>query len=165
VGAKVMSGRRQNFPWVMRCRFGRSCRACRFIILNCITVVADSFAGARDGVDDHGDGGRLRDGEIAVWRVAIDSRRLLCHDWPDRKPDNINIMLGKAGRSRWLGIRGISAVWRVIRSTIQWRRSGKSKGGGGWHHPCSPWGKLAKGGKSRRKKKYSDSMILERRKK
>jgi large subunit ribosomal protein L2 len=42
---------------------------------------------------------------------------------------------------------------------------GKSKGGGGWHHPCSPWGKLAKGGHTRRKKKYSNAMILERRKK
>jgi large subunit ribosomal protein L2 len=42
---------------------------------------------------------------------------------------------------------------------------GKSKGGGGWHHPVSPWGKLAKGGKTRRRKKYSNGMIVERRKK
>jgi large subunit ribosomal protein L2 len=42
---------------------------------------------------------------------------------------------------------------------------GKSKGGGGWHHPESPWGKLAKGGKTRRQKKYSNSLILQRRKK
>ena len=81
-------------------------------------------------------------------------------------PDNINIMLGKAGRSRWLGIRGISRG--MCRNPVDHPMGGgqgKSKGGGGWHHPVSPWGKLAKGGKSRRKRKYSDSMILERRKK
>jgi len=81
-------------------------------------------------------------------------------------PDHINIMLGKAGRSRWLGIRGISRG--MARNPVDHPMGGgqgKSKGGGGWHHPVSPWGKLAKGGKSRRKKKYSNSMILERRKK
>jgi large subunit ribosomal protein L2 len=81
-------------------------------------------------------------------------------------PDHINVSLGKAGRSRWLGIRGISRG--MCRNPVDHPMGGgqgKSKGGGGWHHPCSPWGKLAKGGKSRRKKKYSDSMILERRKK
>jgi large subunit ribosomal protein L2 len=81
-------------------------------------------------------------------------------------PDHINISLGKAGRSRWLGIRGISRG--MCRNPVDHPMGGgqgKSKGGGGWHHPCSPWGKLAKGGKSRRKKKYSNSMILERRKK
>ena len=81
-------------------------------------------------------------------------------------PDNINIMLGKAGRSRWLGIRGISRG--MCRNPVDHPMGGgqgKSKGGGGWHHPVSPWGKLAKGGKSRRKKKYSNSMILERRRK
>jgi large subunit ribosomal protein L2 len=81
-------------------------------------------------------------------------------------PDHMNVSLGKAGRSRWLGIRGISRG--MARNPVDHPMGGgqgKSKGGGGWHHPCSPWGKLAKGGKSRRKKKYSDSMILERRKK
>lgn len=80
--------------------------------------------------------------------------------------DHINISLGKAGRNRWLGRRGISRG--MARNPVDHPMGGgqgKSKGGGGWHHPMSPWGKLAKGGKSRRKKKYSNSMILERRKK
>ena len=80
--------------------------------------------------------------------------------------DHINIMLGKAGRNRWLGRRGISRG--MARNPVDHPMGGgqgKSKGGGGWHHPVSPWGKLAKGGKSRRKKKYSNSLILERRKK
>ncbi|MCG3149885.1 MAG: 50S ribosomal protein L2 [Verrucomicrobiae bacterium] len=81
-------------------------------------------------------------------------------------PDNMNVMLGKAGRSRWLGIRGISRG--MCRNPVDHPMGGgqgKSKGGGGWHHPVSPWGKLAKGGKSRRKKKYSNAFIVERRKK
>jgi large subunit ribosomal protein L2 len=80
--------------------------------------------------------------------------------------DHINIMLGKAGRSRWLGIRGISRG--VARNPVDHPMgggAGKSKSGGGWHHPCSPWGKLAKGGRTRRRNKYSNAMILERRKK
>ena len=80
--------------------------------------------------------------------------------------DHINVSLGKAGRSRWLGIRGISRG--MCRNPVDHPMGGgqgKSKGGGGWHHPCSPWGKLAKGGKTRRRKKYSNWMILERRKK
>ena len=80
--------------------------------------------------------------------------------------DHMNIMLGKAGRNRWLGRRGISRG--MARNPVDHPMGGgqgKSKGGGGWHHPVSPWGKLAKGGKSRRRKKYSNSLILERRKK
>jgi large subunit ribosomal protein L2 len=42
---------------------------------------------------------------------------------------------------------------------------GKSKGGGGRHHPVSPWGQLAKGFKTRSKHKPSDRFILERHKK
>ena len=80
--------------------------------------------------------------------------------------DHINVSLGKAGRSRWLGIRPITRG--MARNPVDHPMGGgqgKSKGGGGWHHPVSPWGRLAKGGKTRRKKKYSDSFILERRKK
>ena len=80
--------------------------------------------------------------------------------------DHMNISLGKAGRHRWLGRRGITRG--MARNPIDHPMGGgqgKSKGGGGWHHPVSPWGKLAKGGTTRRKKKHSNSMILERRKK
>ena len=80
--------------------------------------------------------------------------------------DHMNVSLGKAGRNRWLGRRGITRG--MARNPIDHPMGGgqgKSKGGGGWHHPVSPWGKLAKGGMTRRKKKHSNSMILERRKK
>ncbi len=80
--------------------------------------------------------------------------------------DHMNVSLGKAGRSRWLGIRPITRG--MARNPVDHPMGGgqgKSKGGGGWHHPESPWGKLAKGGKTRRKKKYSNAFILQRRKK
>ena len=38
---------------------------------------------------------------------------------------------------------------------------GKSKGGGGRHHPVSPWGQLAKGFKTRAKHKPSDRFIMQ----
>jgi large subunit ribosomal protein L2 len=80
--------------------------------------------------------------------------------------DNMNVSLGKAGRSRWLGIRPITRG--MARNPVDHPMGGgqgKSKGGGGWHHPESPWGKLAKGGKTRKRKKYSNPFILQRRKK
>lgn len=80
--------------------------------------------------------------------------------------DNMNVSLGKAGRSRWLGIRPITRG--MARNPVDHPMGGgqgKSKGGGGWHHPESPWGKLAKGGKTRKRKKYSNAFILQRRKK
>ncbi len=79
--------------------------------------------------------------------------------------DHIKVSLGKAGRHRWLGRRPITRG--MARNPVDHPMGGgqgKSKGGGGWHHPVSPWGKLAKGGKSRRKKKYSNAFILQRRK-
>ena len=81
-------------------------------------------------------------------------------------PDHINVSLGKAGRTRWLGRRGITRG--IARNPVDHPMGGgqgKSKSGGGWQVPVSPWGKLAKGGKSRRKKKYSNRFILQRRKK
>jgi large subunit ribosomal protein L2 len=79
--------------------------------------------------------------------------------------DHMNISSGKAGRSRWLGrrphVRGMSM--NPIDHPMGGGQ-GKSKGGGGRHHPVSPWGQLAKGFKTRRKHKPSDSFIVERRK-
>lgn len=98
--------------------------------------------------------------------VRLINRECYCTIGQIGNTDHINIMLGKAGRNRWLGRRGISRG--MARNPVDHPMGGgqgKSKGGGGWHHPVSPWGKLAKGGKTRRKKKYSNSLILERRKK
>jgi large subunit ribosomal protein L2 len=76
------------------------------------------------------------------------------------------ISYGKAGKSRHMGWR--PRVRGMVMNPIDHPMGGgqgKSKGGGGWHHPCSPWGQAAKGLKTRRKHKPTDKFILERRKK
>jgi large subunit ribosomal protein L2 len=79
--------------------------------------------------------------------------------------DHMNVSSGKAGRGRWLGrrphVRGMSM--NPVDHPMGGGQ-GKSKGGGGRHHPVSPWGQLAKGFKTRRRHKPSDSLIIERRK-
>ncbi|MCK6500122.1 MAG: 50S ribosomal protein L2, partial [Nitrospira sp.] len=75
-----------------------------------------------------------------------------------------NILLGKAGRSRWLGKRPITRG--MARNPIDHPNGGgqgKSKGGGGWQQVTSPWGILAKGFKTRKKFKPSDRFIVQRR--
>jgi large subunit ribosomal protein L2 len=80
--------------------------------------------------------------------------------------EHMNVSGGKAGRSRWLGIR--PTVRGMVMNPIDHPMgggNGKSKGGGGRHHPMSPWGQLSKGFKTRKKHKPSDRFIVERRKK
>jgi large subunit ribosomal protein L2 len=79
--------------------------------------------------------------------------------------EHMNVSSGKAGRARWLGRR--PHVRGMAMNPIDHPMGGgqgKSKGGGGRHHPVSPWGQLAKGFKTRRKHKASDSVIVEHRK-
>jgi large subunit ribosomal protein L2 len=79
--------------------------------------------------------------------------------------EHMNESSGKAGRSRWRGVR--PTVRGMVMNPIDHPNGGgqgKSKGGGGRHHPMSPWGQLAKGFKTRRKHKTSNNFIVERRK-
>jgi len=79
--------------------------------------------------------------------------------------DHMNVSAGKAGRTRWLGRR--PHVRGMVMNPVDHPMGGgqgKSKGGGGRHHPMSPWGQLAKGFKTRRKHKPSDTFIVQRRK-
>jgi len=75
-----------------------------------------------------------------------------------------NIVVGKAGRSRWMGKR--PRVRGVVMNPVDHPNGGgeaKSKGGGGRQMLVSPWGQLAKGYPTRRKSKESNSLILVRR--
>ena len=73
-----------------------------------------------------------------------------------------NISLGKAGRSRWLG-RAPSVRGVAMNPVDHPMGGGEGKSSGG-RHPCSPWGKITKGLKTRRRK-LSDGLIVRRRKK
>jgi large subunit ribosomal protein L2 len=79
--------------------------------------------------------------------------------------DHENISLGKAGRSRWLGIR--PQTRGMAMNPVDHPMGGgegRSKSGGGWQHPESPWGKYAKGLKTRKRKNASNKYIVKRRK-
>ena len=76
--------------------------------------------------------------------------------------EHMNLKLGKAGRNRWLG-------WRPHNRGTSMNPVAHPMGGGegrskGGHDPCSPWGKLSKGGKTRKPKAISSSFIIRRRK-
>jgi len=72
-----------------------------------------------------------------------------------------NIKIGKAGKTRWLGRR--PKVRGVAMNPIDHPMGGGEGKASGGRHPCSPWGQLSKGKKTR-KKKSSDSLIVKRRK-
>lgn len=75
--------------------------------------------------------------------------------------EHMNIAIGKAGRSRWLGIR--PTVRGVAMNPIDHPHGGgegKTSGGG---HPRTPWGQPTKGYKTRNNKR-SDAFIIKRRK-
>jgi len=79
--------------------------------------------------------------------------------------DHENISLGKAGRSRWLGIR--PQTRGMAMNPVDHPMGGgegRSKSGGGGQHPESPWGKYAKGLKTRKRKNQSNRYIVKRRK-
>jgi len=77
--------------------------------------------------------------------------------------DHQNISIGKAGRNRWLGWRG--HVRGVAQNPVSHPMGGGEGRTGGGRHPCSPTGLLAKGGKTRNRRKPSNRRIIRRRKK
>jgi large subunit ribosomal protein L2 len=72
-----------------------------------------------------------------------------------------NISLGKAGRSRWLGRRPHNRG--VTMNPVDHPMGGGEGRTSGGRHPCSPWGQLAKGLKTRNNKR-TDGMIVKSRK-
>jgi large subunit ribosomal protein L2 len=76
--------------------------------------------------------------------------------------DHAKTVDGKAGRKRWRGIR--PTVRGVAMNPVDHPMGGgegRTSGGG---HPVSPWSQLAKGGKTRNKRKPSNKFIVKRRK-
>ncbi|HVR66889.1 MAG TPA: 50S ribosomal protein L2 [Verrucomicrobiae bacterium] len=72
-------------------------------------------------------------------------------------PDQQNIVIGKAGRSRWLGIRPVTRG--IAMNPVDHPHGGRTNGGMHW---VTPWGVSTKGKKTRRNKR-TDGMILRRR--
>jgi large subunit ribosomal protein L2 len=77
--------------------------------------------------------------------------------------DHMNVVSGKAGRTRWKGVR--PTVRGMCMNPIDHPNGGgegKSKSGGGRQHLKSPWGH-AKGQKTRNRKKASSKLIVQSR--
>jgi large subunit ribosomal protein L2 len=75
--------------------------------------------------------------------------------------EHMNVVLGKAGRKRWLGKKPHNRGTAM--NPIDHPHGGgegRTKGG---RHPVSPWGKLAKGGSTRKHHKSSNKAIVRRR--
>jgi large subunit ribosomal protein L2 len=98
---------------------------------------------------------RLPSGEIR--KVHLDCRATIGQV---SNPEHANISLGKAGRSRWLGRRPHNRG--VTMNPVDHPMGGGEGRTSGGRHPCSPWGQLAKGLKTRNNKR-TDGMIVRRR--
>ncbi|GHC44822.1 50S ribosomal protein L2 [Roseibacillus persicicus] len=111
-----------------------------------------------------------RDGDYALVRMPSgEIRRFIatcyCTIGQVGNRDHMNEVSGKAGRTRWQGTR--PTVRGMCMNPVDHPNGGgegKSKSGGGRQHLKSPWGHT-KGQKTRKKKKPTNTFIVERRKK
>jgi large subunit ribosomal protein L2 len=104
-----------------------------------------------------GDWGQIRLPSGETRRVHLDCRATVGQvgnvEWN-------SLQIGKAGRSRWLGRRPHNRG--VTMNPIDHPMGGGEGRSSGGRHPCSPWGQLAKGLKTRENKR-TDRMIIKRR--
>jgi large subunit ribosomal protein L2 len=98
---------------------------------------------------------RLPSGEIR--KVHLDCRATVGQV---SNAEHANISLGKAGRSRWLGRRPHNRG--VTMNPVDHPMGGGEGRTSGGRHPCSPWGQLTKGYKTRNNKR-TDGMIIRHR--
>jgi len=110
-----------------------------------------------------------REGKFSTLRLPSGEMRLVRNDCYATlgvvgNSEHENISYGKAGRMRWFGVR--PQTRGMAMNPIDHPNGGgegRSKSGGGRQHPESPWGKYAKGLKTRKKKKASSQYIVRRR--
>ena len=102
---------------------------------------------------------KMPSGEVRKFRVEC-----FCTIGQVGNAQHMNESSGKAGRTRWMGIR--PTVRGMCMNPVDHPNGGgegKSKSGGGRQHLKSPWGHV-KGQKTRRLRKPSDTFIVQRRK-
>jgi large subunit ribosomal protein L2 len=105
-----------------------------------------------------------RDAGYALLRLASSEVRMVRGDCMATigavsNPDQQNISIGKAGRTRWLGFR--PHVRGEAMNPVDHPHGGRTRGG---RHPVTPWGKPTKGKKTRHNKS-TDRYIVRRRQK
>ncbi len=104
-----------------------------------------------------GDWGQVRLPSGEIRKIHLDCKATIGQV---SNPDHANVTIGKAGRSRWLGRRPHNRG--VSMNPVDHPMGGGEGRTSGGRHPCSPWGQLAKGKKTRHNKR-TDSMIIKRR--
>lgn len=98
---------------------------------------------------------KLRSGEVRMVRdVCLASIGAVSN------PDHQNRVIGKAGRSRWLGLR--PSVRGVAMNPVDHPHGGGEGKTSGGRHPVTPWGKGTKGTKTRSRKKKNKMIIKNR---
>lgn len=105
-----------------------------------------------------GDYATLRLPSTEMRRVLLDCRATV---GAVGNPEHELVKLGKAGRNRWLGVR--PQTRGVVMNPVDHPLGGGEGKSSGGRHPVSPWGKPE--GRTRAKKKPSDSLIVRRRRK
>jgi large subunit ribosomal protein L2 len=106
-----------------------------------------------------------KDGDYAQLRMPSGEVRMIHLDCQATiglvsNGDHANISLGKAGRVRWMGKRPHQRG--VTMNPVDHPMGGGEGRTSGGRHPCSPWGQLSKGLKTRNNKR-TDAMIVKRR--
>jgi large subunit ribosomal protein L2 len=101
---------------------------------------------------------KLRSGEVRL--VPADCRATI---GAVSNPDQQNIVIGKAGRSRWMGIR--PTVRGVAMNPVDHPHGGGEGKTSGGRHPVTPWGKSTKGKKTRNNKRTNKFIVRRRSKK
>src|SRR6185295_14880924 len=106
-----------------------------------------------------------RDGAYVIVRLNSGEQRLVIAQCfatvgAVSNPDHMNISLGKAGRSRWLGIK--PSVRGVAMNPIDHPHGGGEGRTSGGRHPVTPWGKSTKGKKTRSNKATNKFIVSSR---
>ena len=101
---------------------------------------------------------KLPSGEVRM--IHLDCRAMIGQIG---NADLMNAKLGKAGKKRYKGFR--PHVRGVAQNPVDHPMGGGEGRESGGGHPVSPWGKLAKGKRTRNPRKGSKNFIVERRKK
>jgi large subunit ribosomal protein L2 len=103
-----------------------------------------------------------RDGEYVILRLNSGEQRLvhgrcMATVGAVSNPDNMNVSIGKAGRTRWMGRRG--HVRGETMNPVDHPLGGRTRGG---RHPVTPWGKPTRGMKTRKNKRTTKFIMVSR---
>jgi large subunit ribosomal protein L2 len=106
-----------------------------------------------------------RDGEYVILRLNSGEQRLvhgrcMATIGAVSNPDHMNISIGKAGRSRWLGRRPHNRG--VTMNPVDHPHGGGEGRTSGGRHPVTPWGFPTKGKKTRKNKSTTKFIVSSR---